>query len=272
MLVAMRSRGLAVGATLVAMWCAISVIGPHLVRDPLAVEIEHGLTAAGAPLPDGLGRDVLARVVAGAGTSLLLAALATAGALVLGIAIGVTAGYVGGWVDTLAMRAVDAALAFPALLLALLLAALLHATSLAGGGAVVVALALIGWTTIARVMRGKAMLLTRSSHVLAARALGASPARVLIRNVLPHVGGLAAALASIAFAQNLIAEAMLSYVGLGVAPPAPTWGRMVFEGRAYYRTAPWLIVAPGAAIVLAVLAFQLLGDGLRARLTPERAP
>ena len=267
-------RGLALRAAMVALLVAAAAVGPHLTRDPLTIDIEHGLSARGAPLPpsgafllgtDALGRDVLARVVDGAGVSLAIAALATVGALALGIAVGLTAGCAGGWVDVLAMRLVDAALAFPAILLALLLATLLRATPLAGSGAVALALALVGWTTIARVVRGKALVVSSSPHVLAARALGATPARVILRHVLPHVAGLALALGALAFAQNLVNEAVLAYVGLGVPPPAPTWGRMVFEGREYYRTAPWLIVAPGLAIVAAVAAFHVLGDGLRAR-------
>jgi ABC-type dipeptide/oligopeptide/nickel transport system permease subunit len=206
-------------------------------------------------------------VVAGSGTSLAIAALATALALALGLVVGLAAGYAGGRVDQVLMRVVDLVLAFPYLLLAILLAALLRGSSLAGSTApVIVTLGAVGWTTIGRVIRGKALLVTRSEHVTAARALGASPLRILVRHVLPEVAGVAIVMTALGFAQNLLGEAMLGYVGLGPAPPAPSWGRMMYEGRAYLRAAPWLALAPGIAILVAVIAFHALGEGLRAKL------
>ena len=265
------SRGL-IGAVMVAVLVAIALLRPAS-KDPIARDIDHGLSAQGAPLPpsshallgtDDLGRDVWSRVVAGAGTSLEIATLATLIALVLGLTVGLAAGYAGGWVDEVLMRVVDLVLAFPYLLLAILLAALLREANLASSTApVVLTLGVVGWTTIARVVRGKALVIARSEHVLAARALGASGVRIVIRHVLPNVAGVVIAVAVLAFAQNLLAEAALSYLGLGPPPPAATWGRMMYEGRVYYRTAPWLTIAPGVAIVWAVVAFNLLGESLR---------
>jgi len=170
------------------------------------------------------------------------------------------------------MRTVDLVLAFPYLLLAMLLAALLRDSRLAGSSApVIVTLGVVGWTTIARVIRGRAMAIANSEHVMAARALGASPVRIVVRHVLPNLAPIAIALAALAFAQNLWCEAVLSYVGLGTAPPAASWGRMMYEGRTYYRSAPWLALAPGVAILVAVVAFHLVGEGLRARLDPKEA-
>jgi peptide/nickel transport system permease protein len=227
----------------------------------------------GAPLPpsadaplgtDHLGRDVWARVAAGARTSLSVAALATLLALVIGLAIGLVAGYAGGWVDGAAMRMVDLVMAFPSILLAILLASTLHESGFAAANApIVVTLAIAGWPTIARVVRAKTLSLARSEMVLAARALGASPARIVLRYLLPNVAGLVVALAVLALAQNLLAEAVLSYVGLGPPPPAPTWGRMLYEGKVFYRAAPHLVVVPGLAIAIAVGACHLLGEGLR---------
>jgi len=273
--------GAVIGAVLVAGLVALAVIGPALsAKDPLAADIDRGLTALGAPMPpsadaplgtDPLGRDVWARVIAGARTSLAIAGLATLLALVIGLAIGLIAGYAGGTVDNLLMRLVDLVLAFPFLLLAILLAALFHRTGMAASSRpVVITLGAVGWTTMARVIRSQALVLARSDMVAAARALGAGPARIVLRYLLPNVGGTVLALALVGFAQNLLAESMLSYLGLGPAPPAPTWGRMLFEGRAYFRIAPHLVLAPGAAICLAVVAFHLLGDGLRDAVGLER--
>jgi ABC-type dipeptide/oligopeptide/nickel transport system permease subunit len=266
------NRGAVVGAVMAALLLVIALVRPTH-RDPIASDIDRGLSAEGAPLPpssdsplgtDQLGRDVWARVVAGASTSLEIATLATALALALGLLVGLTAGYAGGWVDSALMRAVDLFLAFPFLLLAILLAALLREADLAStNGPVILTLGIVGWTTIARVVRGKALVIARSEHVIAARGLGASPLRVVVRHVLPNVAGIVIALTVLAFAQNLLAESVLSYLGLGPPPPAATWGRMLYEGRVYYRTAPWLTIAPGVAIVWAVVAFNLLGEGLR---------
>jgi peptide/nickel transport system permease protein len=270
----LTDRGAMVGAVLVAMLVVIAALAPVLsAKDPLASDIDHGLTVLGAPLPpseqavlgtDQLGRDVWARVVAGAGTSLSIAALATLIALVIGLSVGLVAGYAGGAIDHALMRLVDLVLAFPFLLLAILLAALFRQADLASSRApVFLTLGLVGWTTMARVIRGKAQLLAQSDMVTAARTLGASPVRIMVHHLLPNVAGLVVVVTALGFAQNLLSESMLSYLGLGPPPPAPTWGRMLYEGRAYYRAAPHLVLAPGVAILLAVVGFNLLGAGLR---------
>jgi peptide/nickel transport system permease protein len=268
------NRAAVVGAIVVIGLIAIALLAPVLsTRNPLASDVEHGLSVMGAPLPpssaavlgtDQLGRDEWARVVAGAGTSLAIAAIATVIALVIGLAIGLVAGYAGGSLDSALMRLVDLVLAFPFLLLAILLAALVRQAQLASSNApVFLTLGVLGWTTTARVIRGKARVLVHSDMVTAARALGASPARIVLRHVLPNLAGLVIVVTALGFAQNLLSESVLSYVGLGPPPPAPTWGRMLYEGRAYYRTAPHLVLVPGAAILLAVIGFNLLGEGLR---------
>lgn len=275
----LANRGAVVGAILVLVLVLTAMVGPLVAMDPFARDLDHGLTELGAPLgpshaallgTDPLGRDVLARVVAGARTSLVISLLATAIALVIGLAIGLVAGYAGGRVDSVLMRVVDLAMAFPVLVLAILLAALLREADLANANApVVLTLAAVSWTTMARVIRGKAMTVVRSEHVVAARTLGAGPVQIIRRHIAPSLLGVVFVIAAIAFAQNLLAEAVLSYIGLGPAPPAPTWGRMVFEGRGYYRSAPHLVLAPGVAIVLAVVAFNLLADGLRDAFDPK---
>jgi len=268
------NRGAVVGAVLVVGLLGVALLAPVLsTRDPLVSDVEHGLSDMGAPLPpshdavlgtDQLGRDVWARVVHGARTSLAIAAIATLIALVIGVLIGLCAGYAGGAIDNALMRLVDLVLAFPVLLLAILLAALFRQAEMASSSApVFLTLGVVSWTTMARVIRGKTAVLARSDMITAARALGAGPPRILVRHILPNLAGVAIVVTAFGFAQNLLSESVLSYVGLGPAPPAPSWGRMLYEGRAYYRTAPHLVLVPGVAIVLAVIGFNLLSDGLR---------
>jgi len=273
------TRGALVGSVLVGMLVLVAVWSSVSGSDATSMDVEHGLTELGAPLSpsehgplgtDALGRDVWTRVAVGARTSLTVATLATVLALVIGLAIGLAAGYAGGRVDSLLMRLVDLVLAFPALLLAILLATLLRERGLADANApVVLTLALVSWTTMARVIRGKAMALARSELVAGARAIGASPLRIIVRHVLPNLAGLVVAVALLAFAENLAAEAVLSFLGLGPPPPAPTWGRMFYEGRLYYRTSPHLVLVPGLAILAAVAGFHLLGEALRERFDPR---
>lgn len=271
-----------VGVVLVLVLVGAAVLGPLLAgHDPDARDLDHGLSTLGAPLPpsasawlgtDPLGRDVWARLLAGAGTSLTIATLATLISVAVGLGLGLWAGYAGGWVDTVVMRLVELVLAFPILLLAILLAALLREAKLASSIApVILTLAAIGWATMARVVRDKARVLARADFVTAARALGAGPARIVWHHLRPGVQSLIVVIAALAFAQNLLAEAALSFLGLGPPPPAASWGRMLYEGRAYYRTAPHLVLAPGLAIVIAVVAFNLVAEGLRGVQATEPA-
>ncbi len=273
------NRAAVAGAIVIVLLLGVAILAPWLGKDPLAHDIENGLSQLGAPLSpsgnallgtDHLGRDVWARLAAGATTSLAIAALATALALAIGLTIGLVAGYVGGWVDNGLMRTVDLVLSFPALLLAVLLAALLREAGLAPSIApVVLTLGIVSWTTMARVIRGKALTLAHSEYVTAARALGASPMRIMVRHILPNMVGVLVVVVALAFAQNLLAEAALSYLGLGPPPPAPTWGRMLYEGRVFYRTSPHLVIAPAMAILIAVITFNLVADGLRDALDPK---
>jgi peptide/nickel transport system permease protein len=276
----MANRGAMVGAAVAVTLVALAVLAPVLsAKDPLVSDVDHGLTALGAPLPpsadavlgtDQLGRDVWARALAGAGSSLAIAGLATLIALAIGLSIGLAAGYAGRSLDNALMRLVDMVLAFPLLLLAILLAALFREADIASSiGPVVLTLGLVSWTTMARMIRGKTLSIATSEMITAARALGASPARIVVRHVLPNIAGIVVVVAAFGFAQNLLSESVLAYVGLGPPPPTPSWGRMLYEGRSYYRIAPHLVVVPGAAIVLAVVSFNLLGDGLRDALDPR---
>ena len=224
-----RRRGAVLGGIFIAAVVALAVIGAlGLAGDPNALDIDDGLSALGAPLAPGVtGCSGPTTSAATCGRACARAPglardrfVATLASLAIGVAVGVTAGAVGGRVDNALMRAVDLVLAFPVLLLAILLAALLRETSLDGTNApVVITLVAVGWTTTARVVRTQANALARSEMVTAARALGASPWRIAIRHVLPGCAGVAITLAALGFAQNLLAEAALSYLGLG--PPRP---------------------------------------------------
>ncbi|HXR35408.1 MAG TPA: ABC transporter permease [Candidatus Binataceae bacterium] len=264
-----RNFSLAAGGVIVAALLLLAVAGPGLdASDPLAINLDHALAGPSGAHPlgcDALGRDMLARTVWGARISVGIAAAVVGVSLVIGSLIGGAAALAGGWIDELLMRAVDILLAFPGILLAIALAAIL------GPGLVdlVIALAAMGWTGYARLVRGEILSLRERDYVQAARGLGATPARLLLRHLLPAVGGPLAVQASFGIGGIIIAEAALSFLGLGIPPPQPTWGGMLDEGRAFLLVAPHLTTVPGLAIGLSVLGFNFLGDGL-ARLFGTR--
>lgn len=208
---------------------------------------------------DKLGRDVLARTLAGARVSMEVAAATVAVSATVGTAIGAAAGFFGGVTNLALMRVVDVLLAFPGLLLAVALAGVLGP----GTASVVVALSAIGWTPYARVVRGEARRIRGLEHVEAARALGLTPLQVLGRHVLPLVAAPIAVQAAFGAASAVVAEASLSFLGLGVPPPSPSWGSMLAEARNFVVEAPHLVVAPGLAITALVLLLHLAGDALR---------
>lgn len=255
----------------VAAW-VVPALGP----DPNRPDLDRGLTALGAPLApsgdaplgtDDLGRDVFARVCYAGRASLLTAATGTALAVLLGLLAGMSAGLVGGALETALARAIELVLAFPILLLALFAATALRAASLdGGGGSLAVVLGLLGWPATARVVHARTRALAAADYVVAARGLGASVPRLVLRHLLPNLAALVTAIAVITLSQFLLAESALSFVGLGPAPPEPSWGQMVWEGRIYYRSAPWLVLAPALAIVVTVAAVHLVAVGLQGTL------
>lgn len=214
---------------------------------------------------DELGRDVCSRVLYGARVSLLVAVVATTLAVTLGVAVGACAGYVGGWVDVLLMRLTDVVLAFPALLLAIALAALFEP----GLTTLFVVIGVVGWTTVARTVRSEVLSLRTREFVLAAVGLGAGNLRIVTRHILPNVLPTIAIMAALSTSSTVLLDAGLSYLGLGVPVPIPSWGRMISESQMYYRTAPWLMLFPGLAIVYTVTAFNFLGYGLLALFRGE---
>jgi peptide/nickel transport system permease protein len=214
---------------------------------------------------DRLGRDVFARIVHGARVSLGIAVAVTAIRLVLGVAIGLLAGYGGGWVDELLMRVVDLLFAFPGIVLALVIAGI-AGPSLTN---VLLALAVVGWGTYARVVRSEVLSVRERDYVTASRLSGTPHHRIVLEHVLPNVLGPTIVLATLDIGTVVLATAGLSFLGLGAQPPTPEWGTMIAAGRHYLQTAWWLVNVPGLAIVVTVLGFTLLGDGLRDVLDPE---
>jgi peptide/nickel transport system permease protein len=214
---------------------------------------------------DNFGHDTLSQLMVGARTTLLVGVVAIGIAAVLGVPIGAVAAQRGGAVDEIAMRGADIVYAFPAVLIAIMLAAVY-------GGSTVTAMVAIGIAYIpvfARLTRGSALQVLRSDYVLAARACGRRPREILTHHVLPNIASMLIVQATVLFAVAILAEAALSYLGLGTSPPTPTWGNMLADSQTYLAEDAWLAVWPGLAIALAVLGFSLLGDGLRDVLDPR---
>ncbi len=215
---------------------------------------------------DELGRDVFSRVVLSARISLMVGLVAVGIALVVGVAVGLVAGFFGGWLDTVIMRSADVLFAFPILLLAMAIVAVLGP----GLTTAMIAIGVVYTPIFARVVRGPVLALKEREFVEAARALGAGAPRIVGRHILPNLLSVLIVQASIALSWAVLTEAALSFLGLSAQPPAPSWGVMLNEGRQNLELAPHLAVFPGLAIMLAVLGFNLLGDGLRDVLDPRQ--
>jgi peptide/nickel transport system permease protein len=247
------------------LWALAALIGPWLPLAPDRIELTQILVPPSLQQPlgtDDLGRSVLARLIVGARTSCLVAFGVVSLSLLLGVLVGAVAGYLGGWVDLMIVRLIDVFLAFPGILLAIALAAVLGP----GLGNLVIALAAVGWVGYARLTRAQILSLRRRDHVLAARALALSGPRILLRHLLPLAAAPLIVEASFGIASVVVAEAGLSFLGLGIQPPAASWGSMIRDGVAYLLVAPHLVLAPGLALLLVVLAVNLVGDRLRDRL------
>lgn len=215
---------------------------------------------------DDTGRDILSRMLYGTRVELLVALLASAVAVVIGVAVGAISGYFGGWADTILSRIVDTLMAFPIIALLIVLASVV-------GPSIPTTIFVLGattWARYARVVRGDVLSLKKQEFIIAAQACGANSLRIIWRHILPNVLGPVIVLASLGVGIIIILESALSFLGLGVQPPDPSWGRTLSDGRAYLRNAPHISIFPGLLIVATVLAFNFLGDGLRDALDPRQ--
>ena len=270
-----RDKLALLGAALVLALVAVALLAPLIAPYPPAFEDPNGLTAIGAPLPpspghwlgtDPNGRDALSRIIYGSQISLLVGVLGNGLAGLIGLLLGSLAGYFRGWVDTLISRLVDIFLAFPVYLLALALVAVLQPSVRTVIGIVV----LVYWTATARIVRGQVLSLRERDFVEAARSLGQSELAILVRHIYPHLIAIMAVYTSLGIATTVLFEAGLSYLGVGAPHGTPSWGGMISDNQQAVTTAPWLVFGPGAAILLTVVGFNLLGDGLRDALDPYR--
>jgi peptide/nickel transport system permease protein len=255
---------------------AIVLLDTH---SPLAKNVATGLDAAGMPRApsleyplgtDSLGRCILSRVAHGTSLTLIVAMTGTTIAAGVGVAVGFLAGFVGGRVDVLLMRMTDAVLSFPLLLLGVAAAAALRGRA-AGVLPALIVLGFVGWPSIARVIRARVLVLRQEAYVEAARALGNAPLRIAWRHIFPSLSSQIVVLAALAVPQMILADSTLAFLGLGASAPTPAWGRMLAEGQTYLRSAPWMTLGPGLALVLLSLGFALLGEGLRDVLQSEQS-
>jgi ABC-type dipeptide/oligopeptide/nickel transport system permease subunit len=265
-----RDRLFQLGFGLVALVLLAAIFAPILAPDdPLVGNLKDAyLTPPGTHHllgTDSQGRDVLSRVVYGARISLAVGVVSQSVAVLLGVTLGLLSGYYGRWVDSVIMRLADVTLAFPTLLLLIAVAAAVRPSLLV----VFVIIGAVGWAGMARLVRSQVLVLRDAEFVVAARALGARDRSILWHHLLPNVRAQIIVSATLGMAGAVMAEAALSFIGLGAQPPTPSWGAMVAEGRDLLRVAPWVSFAPGIAIGLAVLGFNLMGDGLREALDPR---
>ncbi|MGQ0549304.1 MAG: ABC transporter permease [Armatimonadota bacterium] len=270
-----KGRRVAVTAVVLTVAVCVGLLGPVVVPyDPLAHRLEHRLLPPGARLPDGqvawfgtdqLGRDLLQQVIHGARVSILVAASTVVIAGVSGTALGLVAGYYGGLTDTILMGLVDLQLAFPPLLLAILIAAMIGPSI----GNVILTLSVIRWAVFARLTRGSVLSLREKEFVEAARALGATGGRVMTRHILRNILTPIVILATLQIALQMLAEAALSFLGLGIPHPLPSWGVTISQGREYLQNAWWIATMPGAVMTLTVLAVGMFGDAVRDYLDPR---
>lgn len=260
-----RAAALVLGAILLA-----ALVGPWMLPDPAAQpDILRGAAPPGPGHPfgtDQLSRDVLARVVSGARVSLAVAGLAVLVSVTIGAAVGLVAGYAGGATDTVLMRLVDAALAVPRLFILLLLLAVWERIPLA---ALILILGTTGWFGVSRLVRGEVLRLRHEAFVLGVEALGAGAPRVVLRHLLPNTTGPLLVAATLGVGDVILLEAGLSFLGLGIQPPTPSWGGMILDAKSVLVTAPWTSIFPGLAIVVTVLAVNVLGDALSDALDPR---
>jgi oligopeptide transport system permease protein len=270
-----RRNRLAVGSlAVVLLMITLAVIAPilqhfGLLQDPTAQDVVHSYAPPGSPGhilgTDDLGRDILAKLLFGAQVSLSIGILVQVIVLAIGGAIGLVAGYYGGWIDNLLMRFTDIMYAFPDLLFVLIIVAALGPTFLN----IFIAIGLVSWVGLARLVRGQVLSIKEKEFVEAARAAGTSPFKIIAKHLLPNSLGPVIVVLTFGIPAAIFTEAVLDFLGVGLRPPQPSWGVMVFEGYAAVDAYPWLVLIPCIALSLTMLAFNFIGDGLRDALDPR---
>ncbi len=263
-----------VGGALVVVVVFSAIFAPQLSpTDPLK-QFREGLTATGVPLgpneqfpmgTDHLGRDMMSRLLYGAQVSLTVSFVANTVAAIFGTLVGLLAGYYSGKIDWLLMRITDVLLAFPAILLALGLGSVLRPSV----PTVLIILTLINWPALARLVRSQVLSVRERAFIESARCIGASDWYIMMRQILPQIAAITVVWGTLNFANTVLIESSLSFLGVGVPLPLPSWGNMIAEGQSRYRIAPWMILAPTAAILITTLGFNLLGDAVRDALDPR---
>lgn len=269
-------RPSAVFGLAVVLLVTIAALGaPLLAPFSPDEQLFEGLTLEGAPIPpdaqfwlgtDTLGRDLLSRLLYGARTSLIIGLVANGTAVLIGLTLGMVAGYLRGPVGNALMRFTDLMMAFPALLLAIVLAALLRPSL----WIVALVIAMVNWVQVARIVYTETRGLVERDFILAERALGAGHLRIVGLHIAPHLVPTAIVWGTLGIATTVLLEATLSFLGIGVQPPQPSWGNIIFESQSYFTAAPWLVFFPGIAILLTALSFNLVGDALRDILDPTQ--
>jgi len=264
-----ENKPAAISAVVILIFILAAIFAPLLTPyDPEAIDPMHRLAQPGPEHPlgtDELGRDVLARMLYGSRISLLVGILPTIASMLAGAALGILAGYLRGWVDTVIMRLADIMLAFPSMLLAMVIMYTL------GDGIINIflALALVNWASVARIVRAETLKLREAEYVQAAQSIGVGKVRIMLRHILPNCIPAMIVLFTLNIPSAILSESSLSFLGLGVQPPDASWGLMVNTGRQFLYSNPWLSLGPSAAIMLIVLSFNFLGDGLRDVLDPH---
>ena len=271
----LRSPAAVIGLLVIAVTVAVAFLAPAIAPYDYKEQLFEGLTLEGSPLPPGdpfllgtdtLGRDLLSRMMYGAQTSLIVGVVSNGAAVLIGTLLGAIAGYLRGWAGTAIMRFTDLMMAFPALLLAIALAAIIGPSF----WIVALVIALVNWVQVARVVYTETTALAEREYVEAARALGAHHLRILSVHILPHLVPTMLVWATLGISTTVLLEATLSFLGIGVRPPEPSWGNIIFESQSYFTSAPWLVFIPGSAILLLALSFNLVGDALRDALDPTQ--
>jgi peptide/nickel transport system permease protein len=263
------------GIVVITLIGAAALLAPLLAPYPPAEQLFEGLTLEGAPLPpnsqfllgtDLLGRDLLSRLIYGAQTSLVIGIVANGIAVCIGSLVGILSGFFRGFVATVLMRFTDLMMAFPALLLAIVLAALFRPSL----WIVALVIALVNWVQIARIVYTETRSLAEREFIQAERSIGAGRLRILFRHILPHLFPTIIVWGTLGISTTVLLEATLSFLGIGVRPPTPSWGNIIYENQTYFISAPWLVFFPGACILMLALAFNLVGDALREILDPTQ--